>query len=38
MILLLLGRSGCGKSPIEELLITRRRYRKVVTYTTRKKT
>lgn len=37
MILLLLGRSGCGKSRIEELLITRRRYRKVVTYTTRKR-
>lgn len=38
MILLLLGRSGCGKSLIEELLVTRRGYEKVVTYTTRKKT
>lgn len=37
MILLLLGRSGCGKSRIEELLISRRRYRKVVTCTTRKR-
>ena len=37
MILLLLGRSGCGKSGIEELLIIRRRYRKVVTCTTRKR-
>ena len=37
MILLLLGRSGCGKSTIEDLLISRRGYRKVITCTTRKR-
>ena len=37
MILLLLGRSGCGKSTIEDLLINRRGYRKVITCTTRKR-
>lgn len=37
MILLLLGRSGCGKSTIEEMLINYRGYKKVSTCTTRKR-